>query len=152
MDEPSLCRPEGDEVRGSNFTPSHRLQDFDYTQAGAYFITIATSFHTPWLGRIEGEHVVLSPAGHIAEDIWGSIPARFPGTELDASVVMPNHLHGIMVLPDRPDNHPSRVHVGRIVRAFKGAATHAIRHGGLRDFAWQADYYEHVIRNDRDLH
>jgi REP element-mobilizing transposase RayT len=95
--------------------------------------------------------VVLSPAGRIAEDTWGSISTRFPGTELDAYVVMPNHLHGIIVLPNRPDDHPSRIHVGRIVRAFKGAATHAIRHRGLREFAWQADYYEHVIRNDRDL-
>ncbi len=139
------------QVPGAGWMPSRRLEHYDYAQAGAYFITIATSYHVQWLGRIDGEHMRPGPAGEIVQEIWTSVPARFPGVELDAFIVMPNHLHGIILLPDRQADDPDRIHLGRIVRAFKGASTRAIRHTGLADFAWQADDYEHVIRNDADL-
>lgn len=141
--------PNPAEIRG--WASSHRLATYDYSQAGAYFITVSTSYHKMWLGHVAGDRALLSDAGRIARQGWARIPERYPGTELDAFVIMPNHVHGIIMLLDLPHDDPSRVHVGHIIRAFKGSTTHAIRRSGLTDFAWQPDYYEHVIRNDADL-
>ncbi len=88
---------------------SIRLKDYDYSQAGAYFVTICTHERQPLFGQIVGAG--LAPAqnyavmqvnaiGKIAHDQWMQIPNRFYGVSLDVFVVMPNHIHGIIVIDD----------------------------------------------------
>lgn len=79
---------------------SVRLQDNDYSQAGAYFITICTHEHKCIFGDIVDGKVILSQTGEIVERWWQKIPQRFPTAELDIFCVMPNHFHGILVLQD----------------------------------------------------
>lgn len=96
----------------------------------------------------------LGPAGRIADSVWADLPRRFPGVELDVYVVMPNHVHAIILLPDRTAQgqgtarHPA---LGDIVRAFKAVSTRLAHTSHVPDFAWQRDYYDRVIRNERDL-
>ena len=80
---------------------SIRLKGYDYAQAGAYFVTIVTQDRA-WLfgGVVDGE-MQLNDAGTIARQCWLDIPDHFPHAVLDERVIMPNHVHGIIVLMDR---------------------------------------------------
>ena len=137
---------------------SIRLRDYDYSRAGAYFFTICTHDREQWLGEIvEGQMHASSP-GCIVENTWHSLPDRFPGIEIDGFVVMPNHVHGILVfvgaqfIAPEPRAAPTRPPpLGEIIRSFKAASTSLIRNGGDSGFGWQRNYYEHVIRNDGEL-
>jgi REP element-mobilizing transposase RayT len=79
---------------------SVRLRDYNYADAGAYFVTICTYERECLFGEVLGELVLLNDAGRLVQESWINIPAHFPHVELDAFVVMPNHLHGIIVLTD----------------------------------------------------
>ncbi|WP_298482655.1 transposase [uncultured Chloroflexus sp.] len=77
---------------------SIRLKGYDYSQAGAYFITIVTQDRACLFGEVVDGEMRLNDAGRMVWDEWDALPDRFPGLELDAFVVMPNHVHGIIVL------------------------------------------------------
>ncbi len=136
---------------------------YDYAQAGAYFVTICTADRQGPLGQVEGVEVRLSGLGQIAATCWRAIPEHFEDVELDAFVVMPNHVHGIIVIGDGRARHasplqgaakgPERRSVGSIVGAYKSAVTRRIREtGGTPGAAlWQRNYYEHVIRSEQQL-
>jgi hypothetical protein len=78
------------------------LQGYDYAQAGAYFVTICTQNPACLFDEVTDGTTRLNPAGQLAATLWNDMPLRFPETDMDAFVVMPNHVHGIIVLPDRP--------------------------------------------------
>lgn len=80
---------------------SARLQGYDYRNAGAYFITICTQHRNHFFGECENKQMQLSPLGLLAEQLWFEIPDHFPNTSLDAFVVMPNHIHGILVINEK---------------------------------------------------
>ncbi len=88
-------RPQRNDVRRDR--RSIRLPQFDYAQPGAYFVTIVTAGRIPMFGTVDNGQLRPSPAGEIARDGWAAIPAHFPSVSLDAFVVMPNHLHGILI-------------------------------------------------------
>jgi len=157
---------------------SLRLKGYDYAQAGAYFVTICTQKRASAFGCVDDGDVRLNDAGRMVRAVWETLPDRFPGMELDAFVVMPNHMHGIIVIPGRgesgirpddsrqPDSgdHKDRPcgtmagSLGRIIQAFKSTTTHeyvmGVRRRGWVPFhgrLWQRNYYDHVIRNERKL-
>jgi len=78
---------------------SIRLREFDYSQNGAYFVTICTTRRLCLFGDIEDGAMRLSPVGQVARLRWLDLPRHTPGLTLDVWMVMPNHLHGIIVLP-----------------------------------------------------
>jgi putative transposase len=80
---------------------SIRIHTNDYAGPGAYFVTIVTADRACVFGVVSGDEMLLSDRGRIAHDCWQSIPLHFPDAELGAYVVMPNHVHGILVLQDR---------------------------------------------------
>jgi REP-associated tyrosine transposase len=155
---------------------SIRLQGYDYTQAGAYFVTICTQNRECLFGKVVDGEMVLNDAGQITQEIWNGLPGRFPTVELDQSVVMPNHIHGILILvgaqfiaPNAP-SHQGAINraptigrrttkgvinhaptLGEIIRAFKAATARQIRLAGLQEFRWQHNYYEHIIRDEDSL-
>ena len=75
-----------------------RLKDYDYAQAGAYFVTICTQGKLCLFGEILEQEMHLNAAGERVEQVWSALPQRYPMVELDAWVIMPNHLHGVLVL------------------------------------------------------
>src|SRR5512146_2828735 len=77
---------------------SIRLRDFDYSQAGAYFVTICTYERACRFGDVVDGDMRLNEAGRIVEQCWAAIPIHFPDVVLDAFVVMPNHVHGIVII------------------------------------------------------
>ena len=80
---------------------SIRLKGYDYSLAGAYFVTISTQDRVCVFGDIVSGVIRLSEAGRMVSTEWDTLPAWFPGVDLDAFVVMPNHIHGIIVFATR---------------------------------------------------
>ena len=77
---------------------SIRLKGYDYSSPGAYFVTVCTRDRLPLFGKVENTEIILTPIGGIVEAFWRLIPRHFEGVSLDVYVVMPNHLHGVIVL------------------------------------------------------
>jgi|SRR5215208_726006 len=77
---------------------SIRLKDYDYSQAGAYYITLDVQNRECLFGDILNREMILNQAGKMIEEQWNALPERFPNIELDASQVMPTHFHGIIVI------------------------------------------------------
>ncbi len=142
---------------------SIRLNEYDYSQEGGYFITLCSQNRKCVFGEIKDGVMHLSSVGGVAAQCWSEIPTHFENAELDAFVVMPNHIHGIIILelvtvgvqyiePQR--NQFQKIipkSIGSIIRSYKAAVTHQCRLGGFTDFQWQRNYYEHVIRGLDDL-
>src|SRR3990172_159079 len=77
---------------------SIRLRGYDYTQAGAYFVTICTQNRECVFSEVVEGQMLLNGPGQMVESVWRELPQHYPGVQVDAFVVMPNHLHGIIVL------------------------------------------------------
>ena len=140
-----------------------RLPGYDYAQAGAYFVTICTRDRICVLGDVVDGEVRLSELGEMVNSVWLELPRHYPHVRLDAWVVMPNHVHGILLLePDgdmagaglKPAPTGRRRHgIPEVVRAFKtfsAGGINAVRGTAGTSF-WQRNYYEHVIRDEASL-
>ena len=77
---------------------SIRLRGYDYSQEGMYFITICTQDRLPLFGKIADEEMMSNESGIMAGKYWQAIPDHFPRVMLDEFVVMPNHVHGIIIV------------------------------------------------------
>ena len=143
---------------------SIRLHGYDYSQAGAYFVTICTKNRASLFGSVADGEIQLNKAGQIAKRAWEKLPARFPSARLDAFIVMPNHLHAIIIVGAQfiaPTANTSNESgkgainraptLGEMVRAYKAASAAMIRRAAAPDVAWQRNYYEHVIRDEDEL-
>ncbi|MBL4657617.1 MAG: hypothetical protein JKX73_06425 [Flavobacteriales bacterium] len=152
-----------------NNRKSTRLKGFDYGGEASYFITINTANRLESLGKIQDGKVILSQWGKIAKDEWLKTAEIRNNVTLDSWVIMPNHLHGIIIIgtPVIPFNReatqmqaanseaskfasPSGT-VGAIVRGFKAACTTKIRIEGNSEFGWQRNYHDRIIRNQQEL-
>lgn len=93
---------------------STRLQGYDYSQAGAYFVTIVAWQRECLFGEIVGGEMRLNQYGEIIQKWWDEIPVHFPNVEIGAFIIMPNHVHGILIITDdrrgavpAPSNEPN---------------------------------------------
>ncbi|HLO16706.1 MAG TPA: transposase [Anaerolineales bacterium] len=148
---------------------SIRLTNYDYAQPGGYFITIVTYQRALLFGKIVNTEMQLNDFGKIADECWRAIPNHFLNVELGAYVIMPNHVHGIIVIHENrmtmnssssvgarhasplPPRGVKPQSIGVIVGSFKSAVTKRIGHEFNITDIWQRNYYEHVIRNEKDL-
>jgi REP-associated tyrosine transposase len=141
---------------------SLRLQGYDYAQAGAYFVTICVRNRACLLGAVMVDEMRLNQYGQVVADCWEWLPRQYPCVELDEWVVMPNHLHGIVLISEdsggsRPAPTPianaERKPLGSLVGAFKTVSAKRInqlrRTPGVP--VWQRNYFEHVIRSQPAL-
>jgi REP element-mobilizing transposase RayT len=141
---------------------SIRLKEYDYSQPGEYFVTICTKNKECLLGEIVDEEVLLSPIGKIAKQCWEEIPEHFDNIELDIFVIMPNHLHGTIIINpsvgveyiqplQKTFQHVIPKSLGSIIRTYKAAVTREYCKYGYHGSCWQRNFFEHVIRSDKDL-
>ncbi len=141
---------------------SIRLKNYDYSQAGLYFITICTENRYCLFGTIQDNNMALNNAGNMIASHWRELPNRFPAVVLHEYVVMPNHFHGIIEsvgaipcgCPDGAGTRPAPT-IGDVVGAFKSLSTNEyikkVKQNNWQPFAgklWQRNYYEHIIRNE----
>ncbi len=153
---------------------SIRLKGYDYTQPGAYFVTICTYERGCLFGNVVEGKMALNPFGRVAATYWARIPRHFPYIELGAWVVMPNHIHGILIITDVTNDveeplppfavegvdvnslAPSKPplvgalsgSLGAVIGNYKSVTARRIntmRH--ISDgLVWQRNYWEHIIR------
>lgn len=147
---------------------SIRLRDYDYTQTGAYFITVCTQTRQCLFGHIINGIIELNDAGKIVADEWIKTAELRHEIELDAWVVMPDHFHGILIINRGQSNRrgtalraPTGERFGKpisgsiptIVRSFKSAVTKRIN--ALQNtpgtILWQRGYWERVIRDEFEM-
>jgi len=123
-----------------------RLRGYDYAQAGVYFVTLC----------IQDRLMLCEPAAahEMIESWWAKLPEKFPAVEIDACVIMPNHLHGIIALVERAE----RQTLGTVMQWYKTMTTNAyirgVKEHGWPPFherLWQRNYWEHIVRDDTDL-
>lgn len=137
---------------------SIRLKNYDYSQTGAYFITLCIQDRECVLGEIIDRNMHLSPVGDNVFLQWTNLPRRFSGLELDVFVVMPNHFHAIISINPvgqgavlgAASGAPT---VGKMLRAFKSISAiegNRLLNRSSQSF-WQRNYWEHVIRNEKEL-
>lgn len=142
-----------------------RLRDYDYSNEGFYYVTICTQNKIAYFGEIIDEKMILNSNGRIAENYWKQIPKRYQNITLDSYIIMPNHIHGIIIIRevDKTGHCPVTTDnkrgggakyglLSKVINSFKGIVTKSIKKtpDGL-DFAWQRSFYEHVIRNEEAL-
>ncbi len=152
-----------DRYRHGRGRRSIRLPGFDYTSAGAYFLTIRAEHGLCLFGDIRDGEMFLSEAGKIAEEEWLESASVREEVELDRHVVMPNHVHAVVWLkPRSTGSSPAKASVplqrlkkslGSFVGGYKSKVTSRINSqrstpGGR---VWQRNYWEHIVRSERAL-
>ena len=153
---------------------SIRLKRYDYTKEGMYFITICCHQHKCWFGEIENENIILNDYGLIAHHQWADLSTRFSNIELDELVVMPNHMHGIIIIkanlpdnisssgsgasPDPTNPNTKNPTIGGMVGVYKSLAEvgclklfESKNDNRIMGKLWQRNYYEHIIRNEQSF-
>ena len=153
---------------------SIRLKDYDYSNAGLYFITICVQDRKCLFGKIENDEMILNDAGKMIDNWWQKIPEKFPDIILDEYVIMPNHFHAIVenvganprVCPSPSDiNEPGQTQgsaptggtfLYSIIQWFKTMTTNEyirnVKELGWEPFdkkVWQRNYHEHIIRDQQ---
>ncbi|MDD4203125.1 MAG: hypothetical protein PHQ52_06630 [Candidatus Omnitrophica bacterium] len=140
---------------------SIRVKEFDYSQEGLYAVTICTQNKHHIFGEIDNGEMILNKYGKIAKKHWTSIPNRYPNVKLDKYIIMPNHVHLIveikplvgaiheLPLPQKRRN----MLLPKLIGYYKMNSSKQINQikktPGYR--LWQRNYYEHIIRNEKDL-
>jgi len=152
----------------------NRLRDYDYSEFGYYFVTICVKDRELCFGDVVGGNMILNKFGRIADQCWREIPNHFNNTEFDKYVIMPNHMHGIVVINDdivgnatvgnadlrslqiQSKNDRTKMSLSKIIHGFKSSTTRIINktHGiyGNLFFAWQKSFYDRIIRNNHELY
>lgn len=133
-----------------------RHQGWDYAATGWYFITICTEEKEPIFGSIDDEgNMQLNVYGKIVEAEWKRTTRVRSNVEIDDFSIMPDHFHGILIIEndeaDEREDHWQSGCLGAIIGRFKEQCTKRIRKAGMPSFAWQRSFYDHVIRNEKDL-
>ncbi len=142
---------------------SIRLKNYDYSQQGAYFLTICTKNKQCLFGDIKEDKIRLNRLGAIVCECWQVIPEHFSHVELDTFVIMPNHIHGILwIAKSVSDEYQSSAQyqkvikgsIPTIVRSFKSVVTKQINQICQQkgtSLIWQRNYYEKIIRDEKML-
>ncbi len=150
-----------------------RLLNYDYSSEGIYFITICTRNREHYFGYIANSCMNLSEIGLIAQQYWSDIPIHFKHVLLDDFVIMPNHIHGIIIIdyscvgPHHgmaPENRiqksmqninqfsrPIKNSVSIIINQYKSSVKRWCNKNNFKTFNWQPRFYDHIILNDEAL-
>lgn len=151
-------------------TNTMRLKSWDYTTPWWYFVTICTKNHKEFFGDIENNKMILNEYGKVAEECWRQIITHCKKVELDYFIIMPNHVHGIIIINEsnlsrdvacyvstRKNNNfysaisPQPNSLSSIIRSYKSAVTKQFTKIGFKHFQWQPRFYDRIIRDENEL-
>lgn len=131
-----------------------RLQHYDYTNNGYYFITICCINRLPLLGHICDDKMILNECGKITHDTWRDSENKRKNIKLHNFIIMPNHMHAIIEIKEQLENiHQGKFisqsnTIGSIIRGYKSSVSSQLKHI-FNHSVWQKNYYEHIIRNEQ---
>lgn len=135
---------------------SIRLKFYDYTSIGYYFVTICCFERQSLFGKIENGKMYLNQYGEIAYNEWLATFEKRKNIEMDAFVIMPNHVHFIVHIKEKliedekvkRQRHNTSHDLGSIIRGYKSAVTSKLK-AYISHPVWQRNYHEHIIRNEK---
>lgn len=133
---------------------STRLQNYDYSNDGAYFVTICTKNRECHLGEIVNGEMTETIQGKIIRESWLDLPNHYRNCILDEFIVMPNHVHGIIFIDnDSVETGLKPVSLSEIMRGFKTFSARKINEylNTQETPFWQSRFYDHIIRNENEL-
>jgi putative transposase len=149
---------------------SARLRGWDYRSPGWYFVAICARGHICIFGNISGGQVRLSPSGEVADSELRNLRHHYVNVSIDCFIVMPNHIHAMVVIGGQhrhspnletrteplPGNGPILIppkagSLSAIVRSYKAGVTRCCHEMGLKNFAWQPGFYDHIVRANTPL-
>ncbi len=151
---------------------STRLKEYDYSNAGYYFVTICSAQMKHQFGEIRYNKMIFNNTGNIINNFWPKIPEHFNNVELDYYQLMPNHLHGIIIIDSidivgdgspvpksksgegEPFPYEKKNSLCDIIGYFKYQTTKAINnlYNTPRNKIWQRSFYDRIIRNEKELY
>ena len=131
----------------------NRMPRYDYSQNGYYFVTICTKDRREWFGNVQNDIMELNEYGQIVKKQWIWLSEQYNYIKLDEFAVMPNHLHGILIIIGGGRDRPLQKikSLSELMGAFKTTSSKLIHMAGLKGFHWQRSFYDHVIRNENEL-
>lgn len=157
-----LARPDSDILQRKKMViipkrKIHRLKYFNYSSVNYYFVTLCSKNRKNYFCKIENSKPVLNKIGRLINETWLGLPEIFSGIELDLSVIMPNHFHGIIVFTRSPTylkaGRPAGL--GHVLGALKSKTNVLARKNifpHLKSLElWQKSFYDHVIRSEVEL-
>ena len=137
---------------------SARLENWDYSAAGWYFVTICTHKKACCLGRSDYRTIVLSEPGLIAATEMELVTSHYSNVLVDRFVIMPNHLHAIIVIEGPAVFAPSELKPGRvavslstIVGSYKAGVRRICGIRGILNFEWQMRFHDHILRSNASV-
>ena len=162
-----LIRHNNEKYKGKYRIQSMRLKEYDYAQCGGYFITICAKNREHYFGKIQNGKMITNELGKNVEFFWRQIEELHDFIILDEFIIMPNHIHGILFITSvgaRQWRVPTgttaikpqfgklpKKSISSVVNHFKGAAKKWANGNNNKFFAWQANFYDHIIRNEKSL-
>lgn len=134
-----------------------RMPGYDYRQPGTYFVTICTRHRRRLFGEVVHNTMYVNDVGAMVTEAWCELPATFPGIALDAVVIMPDHVHGVILLGTE-SGIMAVSSLANVVRSFKGRSTRRYL-GGIEEHGWpplerrlwQQRYHDRIVRTDAEL-
>lgn len=132
----------------------NRLQNFDYSNSGYYYITICTKNFIKYFGEISNEKMILNKLGKIADSQCREISEHYNNVEIEIYKVMPNHIHLIIILNDMVKDYEKKKVglISTVIKSLKCIITKEIRILFDIQFEWQRSFYDHIIRNEKSLY
>ncbi|RKY37505.1 MAG: hypothetical protein DRP78_00965 [Candidatus Omnitrophota bacterium] len=133
----------------------NRLEGYDYSQSNYYYVTVCTDNRKGQFGEIKDNRMLLNYHGQIVKQQWQWLAKQYSYITLDEYVVMPNHVHGILIINKRTGHDLSLQikikSLSSLIGAFKTTSSKLIHQNGLSDFTWQRSFHDHIILNDKSL-
>ena len=139
----------------------NRLQNYDYSNNGWYFVTICVKNRNKIFGKIKNGKIVLNEYGKIVNTQWSWLKAQYNYIKLDEYILMPDHIHGIIVITnnhsvgagrDLPLQSQQKIKsLPELIGAFKTTSSKIIHRNGLKNFAWQRSFYDSIIHDETSL-
>jgi REP element-mobilizing transposase RayT len=141
-----------------------RLKEWDYSSEGYYFVTICVKDRLCVFGEVKDDEMFLNGLGNIVKKCWEEIPGHFDGVELDEFIVMPNHVHGIVIVKENDSvavgnryicslqkTNRNTMLLSKVLGAFKAAVTRDQNRISSEHFAWQKSFHDRIVRNQKEL-
>ncbi len=155
--------------KGKYRIKSTRLKGYNYGSNGYYYVTICTKDRCHYFGEIINHKMIYNRVGYLAIKFWREIPKHFKYVEMDAFIVMPNHVHGVIRI--RGNNavvetlhcnistktlfsyvSPKKHSLSVIIRSYKSICSKTINHSfPATNFKWQSLFYDEIIKNEQHL-
>jgi REP element-mobilizing transposase RayT len=156
---------------------SARLKEWDYSNPWYYYVTINTKDHKCWFGKVKDGKMILDESGMLVKEEWERTGEIRKNIDLDYYVIMPNHIHGIIVINEVAETTGSVVSndlsptcknsetmqrivsttlqansLGSIIGQFNSICAKRIHKNSCENFAWQSGFYDRIIRNEKELY